>query len=162
MITTDYDVRMYNCYTGRLDKVFVGQRIIQSDNEKIHCFSEGALQRKYYAADNRGMVECFNSLNGEHIKIVNDPHNEQTAIRRVAEMLNVNLTKKDNDLQVEDPVSCMAYYGKDNKLVVGTQNSIIKFYDEADVESSSVSGVLYSSSDIHGRPYAKSDHCLRF
>jgi WD40 repeat protein len=141
MITTEYDIRMYNCFTGKLDKVFVGQRIIQSDNEKINAFSEGALQRKYYTADHKGTIECFNSLNGEHIKIVNDAHDEQEAIKRIAEMLNTNLNKKDNELQVEDPVSCMSYYGPDNKLVVGTYNSLIKFYEEADAESTSVNGV---------------------
>lgn len=160
MITSDYDVRMYNCYTGKLEKVFVGQRIIQSDNEKINGFSEGALQRKYYVADHKGTIDCFNSLNGEKLKVVNEPQEEQKSLKKIADLLNVNLNAKDNEMPTEDPITCMTYIGNDNRLIVGTQNSLIKIYEEANSDSSAVHGVACFSPDPDGRPFQESYHCV--
>lgn len=145
MITTDYDTRLVNCYNGKLEKVFVSQRVIQSDSEKVAAFCEGTLQRKYYLADGRGLIECFNSLNGEQIKMVNDPQEDIPALKKIAEILNVRSSNKNSEIPSEDPVTCMTYLGHENRLVVGTQNSIIKMYDESQSEASSLYGVNFSN-----------------
>lgn len=143
MIGTDSDVRMVNCYSGKLEKVFVGQRVIANDSERVTSFCEGTLQRKYYNADPKGIIDCFNSLNGDKLKLVNEPQEEQIALKKIAEILNVRSSQKNSDIPPEDPVTVMAYLHHENRLVVGTQHSIIKMYDESNSDNSAVYGVLY-------------------
>lgn len=159
MVAGDCDVRMVNCYTGRLEKVFVSQKVISNDNEKIVAFCEGTLQRKYYAADTRGVIDCFNSLNGEKIKVVNEPQEEAIALRKITEMLNVRSSQKNSKVPPDDPVTSMTYLNHMSRLVVGTQSSVIKMYDESNSESSVVLGVDLVQLDIPRRPHWQSDHC---
>ena len=84
VITTDLDIRVYNCYTGKLEKVFVDHRIIDSEAETIKGYSEGALYRKFYIGDSKGTIDCFNFLNGEKLKSVNNIQEDQVHIEKFA------------------------------------------------------------------------------
>ena len=82
VITTDYDIRIFNCYTGKLDKVYVDQRIVEGENDTITGFTDGALHRKYYSGDPLGNIDCFNFGNGEKLKSVNDLNDDHAYIKK--------------------------------------------------------------------------------
>ena len=142
VITTDYDIRIYNCYTAKLEKCYVDSRILGNESNNIQAYAEGALFRKYYISDNKGTIECFNMVNGEKLKLVNDAADDSEYLKRYSEVLN--LKQHDGSLLVrsEDIISCMTYLHSENRLLVGTASSIIKIYDESNADSSSLHGVF--------------------
>jgi len=144
VITTDYDLRIFNCYTGKLEKVYADQRIVQSDTDKLVCFSEGALQRKFYVSDIKGKIECFNFTNGEMLKKVNDLVEDHQFIKKFAELLNVRWTDTQSHIPMEDTITAMYYVHANNWLITGTNSSIIKIYDESNADTSTLHGVGFN------------------
>lgn len=64
-------MRLYDAMTGRLKKVF---NEIHDDKYSVELsmFCFGARQRKFFLADNGGMIRQYNMKNSEFLKKVND------------------------------------------------------------------------------------------
>lgn len=142
VITTDYDVRVYNCYTGKLEKVFVDPRIAPSETNKIHAYSSGPLHRKYFIGDNKGKIECFNFANGDKLKNVNDLGEDQAFIKKFSAVQNMRGADKGHLIPAEDIVSAVLYLHTENRLIVGTVASVIKIYDESAADGSTLDAIL--------------------
>jgi len=147
VITTDYDLRVFNCYTGKLEKVFVDQRIVEGEHDRINGYHEGALQRKYYIGDPKGNIDCFNFANGEKLKAVNDLEQDQQDIKKFSglrsspDILSSKRSENKQKIPLEDQITAMIYLTTENRLIVGTHASIIKIYDESSSDSSRLCGV---------------------
>lgn len=77
----------------------------------------------------------------EFIRNVNDPEKERQILQKYWEILERNTTNlKSNNLKLtakdtwQSDVTSMLYLPDENMLIVGTSNSMIKFYDESSEE----------------------------
>jgi hypothetical protein len=113
--------------TGKLIKVFNDLH-----DEKIivdltnFCF--GANERKFFIADNAGLIRVYNMKNGEFMKKVNNT-NEMEGPEFSTK--SVQIKKKENN-----EISQMVYLREERLLITGSWDSTIRIYDEGEPEES--------------------------
>lgn len=136
-VLTKIDLRIYDAFTGKLIKVF-NDLFDDRVQGELTCFVMGDRLRKFYIADNVGLIRKYNSNNGEIIqKIVslNQLKEMQAAVNNVPQgfggfssQQNTNVNKRDNF-----EVSRQIYLTEEKLLVSGSCDSVVRIY-EADEE----------------------------
>lgn len=153
VVTTDFDVRMYDCYTGQLHKVQVDNRFISTESEQMAAFSMGALYRKYFICDKKGRIHCFNHQNGQKFRELNEPKDDAEIPRKFADCLNLKSSQVEQAIPSEEPVTAILYLYNENRLIVGTKHSVIKIFDENLTDGNPLVGVSIVQKDSIGWPF---------
>jgi len=138
VVVTKYDVRLYNCATGRLEEVFVDLLESGRKQDMIRTFAVGYRERMFYLGDSAGNVFMLNTKNAERMKTVTDREKDNEVVDRFMRIMQV----KDSQQSLFKDVSSLLYLEDDKILVVGTINSYIKLYDEIESEESELSRVF--------------------
>lgn len=145
VVVTKFDVRIFNWTQGQLIEVFTNVlEDFKAYTPIITCYHEGPRTRKLYIGDNTGNVRQYNMKNFEFIKNVNNLEEERHKISSYKEMLsqgkfvtNSKKLKKKSGKSLSD-ITSFLYLHDENMLIVGTSDSVIKFYDESDSEEHSL------------------------
>ena len=128
VVITNQDVRIHSTKGGRLDKVFTSllakNRMVMP---RINQFVMGPRHRKFYMGDNLGIVRLYNLSNAEFIKEVNNVKYEAKEISEYQRKLGF-VSSKPKKFEMSS-VTCMLHIELDSVMVVGTSNSVIKFFD---------------------------------
>ena len=133
VILTKIDVRVYSAQTGHMKKVFTD---LQDDKNQsdINCICFGARQRKFFIADNSGLIRQYNMKNGEYLRKVNTL-NEIEHSEFASKLTNV---KKNESIEVTQILFLM----EEKILISASLDSLIRIYDESDPEDSVLIKVL--------------------
>ncbi|EAR91938.2 WD domain, G-beta repeat protein (macronuclear) [Tetrahymena thermophila SB210] len=154
VILTKIDMRLYDAMTGRLKKVF---NEIHDDKYSVEMalFCFGARQRKFFLADNAGMIRQYNMKNGEFLKKVND----------VKEIEDSEFSKKQSHIKKKETneVSQLIYINEEKLLIASYWDSTIRIYDESESEESVLIKVLsgaHKDSEIISLSYSAKQNLL--
>ncbi|EGR28930.1 hypothetical protein IMG5_166500 [Ichthyophthirius multifiliis] len=124
-ILTKNDMRMYDAMTGKLKKVF---NDLQDEKYPVDLstFCLGARQRKFFVADNVGLIRQYNMKNGSQLKLVNttDETESQDFTKK-----QITIKKKENN-----QISQILYLTEEKLLIASYWDSTVRIYDEEDSE----------------------------
>ena len=153
-VLTKIDIRLYDAFTGKLLKVYTELHDELAPNSELTAYAIGDKERKFYIADNAGMVRMYNCNNGEIIhKIIS-----MTNLKDWNKMSH-SKNCKENYRSKNYEISKMLYLEEEKLLITGSCDSVIRIF-EADQEmdphllrelkdghkGSEISALCYSSS----------------
>lgn len=122
---TRNDMRVYDAMTGKLKRVF-NDLVDEKFPVDLSTFCLGARQRKFFVADNIGLIRQYNMKNGEFLKSANTL-NETESSEFTKKQSNVK--KKENN-----QISQLLYIPEEKLLIGSFYDSTIRIYDEEESE----------------------------
>ncbi|EGR30073.1 hypothetical protein IMG5_143010 [Ichthyophthirius multifiliis] len=134
-ILTKNDMRIYNAMNGKLQKVF---NELYDDNFQVDLsmFVSGARQRKFFVADNLGLIRQYNMKNGSFLKNVNKK--DETESQEFTKKKTSEIPKKEENNQISQIIFLM----EEKLLIASFFDSTIRIYDEEDASESVLIRIL--------------------
>jgi WD40 repeat protein len=116
VILTRFDIRIYDCLTGRLKKVFT--KFKEIEETELSVMSLDRRNRVVIVGDSSGSLRTYNVFNGSHIKNIRDKNDKSLK----------NGENSGTDCLDFSEVSCFCSSVDDNILVTGTWGSSLMFF----------------------------------
>lgn len=129
-VLTKYDLRIYDCSTGRLRKIFTDIQDSRTESE-LSAMIMDFRNRILFIGDNSGSIRAYNCANGALIKKVSSD-TKDNIIEFEPEMVKKEEEKKQKDLNSE--ISAFHFCNEDKILIASSWDSTIMVYDLGDIE----------------------------
>ena len=152
IVLTKYDLRIYDCVTGKLRKIYTDVQDLRTESE-LSALVLDHRNRICILGDNSGSIRAYNFANGALMKHINGEGRENKLGSEededdVQESTTKNL-KKNDDWNSE--ISALQFCVDDKILIAASWDSTIMLYDMKDIEEVTLLRVMkggHQGSDI--------------
>lgn len=128
-VLTKYDLRIYDCLTGRLRKIFTEIQDTRSESE-LSAMIMDMRHRIIFIGDNSGSIRAYNCANGALIKKINSDSKDN--FFSFDPDIEEDQDRKQEDLNSE--ISALCFCNDDKILIASSWDSTIMVYDLLDIE----------------------------
>lgn len=147
VILTKNDLRMYDCTTGKLKKIFTDIQDARTESE-LSSMVLDFRNRIFFVGDNSGAIRAYNCANGGLLKKVNSEVKENI-FDDESESGPESEESKQDDLNSE--ISALYFCNEDKILIASSWDSTIMVYDLMDLEEANLLRMMkggHAGSDI--------------